>query len=276
MAKRSPRGYGKTSSSNKTRSRDRKGNGKFGEEKTERRLTEPMRLNRFLARSGVASRRKADEIIAEGRVSVNGEVTTEMGVQVGPGDDIKLDGTPLTLGKQTYILLNKPHDTITTKSDEHDRSTVMDLIDLPKSIKDTLFPVGRLDRHTLGVLLLTSDGELGHLLMHPSKSVEKVYRIETEADVTDEQLQQLVDGIELEDGPAHADQVAYLGDKRVIGLSLHEGRNRQVRRMMEAVGHRVSKLERVQYAGITSKGVRRGKWRHLSPNEVSRLKKQVA
>jgi 23S rRNA pseudouridine2605 synthase len=198
-----------------------------------------------------------------------------MGVQVGPGDDVSLDGAPLAIGRQTYILLNKPGDTITTKSDERDRSTVMDLIDLPPDQKDALFPVGRLDRHTIGVLLLTSDGELGHRLMHPSRGVEKVYKITTEAPLTDAQLQQLVDGVELDDGPAHADQVAFLGNRTTVGLAIHEGRNRQVRRMIEALGTRVARLERVRYAGLSADGVRQGKWRHLTPREVDALRKLV-
>lgn len=236
-----------------------------------------MRLNRFLARAGVAARRKADEMIAAGAVAVNGRVVTEMGVQVQPGDVVTVNGRPVTPTEHVYLLLNKPDDVITTKDDERGRATVLDLVDLPEAAKGALFPVGRLDRHTTGVLLLTSDGELAHRLLHPSYGVKKYYRIRTRDTVKPHELDALKAGVELEDGLATPDQVGYIAlpDYHEIGMMLHEGRNRIVRRMMEALGHEVVELERVRYADLTAEGVRRGKWRRLTPVEVKRLRRLV-
>lgn len=240
-------------------------------------IDEPMRLNRFLARAGVAARRKADLLIASGAVTVNGAVVTEMGVQVQPGDAVAIHGKAVTHTEHVYLLLNKPDNVITTKDDERGRDTVLDLVDLPEAVKGALFPVGRLDRHTTGVLLLTTDGELAHRLLHPSYGVDKYYRVRTLHAVKPHEIDALKAGVELEDGPAKPDQVGYvaLPDYHEVGMRLHEGRNRMVRRMMEAIGHEVVELERVRYADLTVDGVRRGKWRRLAEVEVKRLRRLV-
>ncbi len=236
-----------------------------------------MRLNRFLARAGVASRRKADELIASGAVRVNGNVVSEMGATVQPGDRVEVGGRIVSLGGSVYLLLNKPADTITTAQDEKGRRTVLDLVDLDPAEKAGLFPVGRLDRNTTGVLLLTNDGDLAHRLTHPSYQVEKLYRVRTREAIKPHELDALLKGITLDDGPARFDDALYLNlpDHHEIGVMLHEGRNRQIRRMMEALGHEVEQLERVKYAGLTADGVRRGKWRRLLPHEVARLRRLV-
>ena len=174
-------------------------------------------------------------------------------------------------------MLNKPGDTITTASDEKGRTTVLDLVNRPDLQKSGLFPVGRLDRHTRGVLLITNDGTLAHRLMHPSFEIEKIYRVRTAEAVSDEQLQQLREGIDLDDGPAKADRVDRVegADGHEVGISIHEGRNRQVRRMFEKLGHEVKRLERIRYAGLTAAGVRPGKWRFLNEKEIFRLYKSV-
>ena len=237
---------------------------------------EPVRLNRLLARSGIASRRESDAIIAAGRVSVNGAVVTGMGVQVGPKDKVTVDGRPVGPVGLTYILMNKPTGAITTTSDERDRRTVMDLLDLPRAELDGLFPVGRLDRNTSGALLLTTDGDLAHRLMHPRYETVKLYMCKAERALTDADLDRLLRGVELDDGFAKADQAQFVGpDPSVVALGLHEGRNRQVRRMIEALGTRVEALERIAYAGLTLDGLRRGKWRKLHPHEVNALRRRV-
>lgn len=236
-----------------------------------------VRLNRFIARCGVCSRREADSLIAAGQVSVNGVVVTELGTKVTPRDRVDVHGRRVVPVHLEYLLMNKPGDTITTTDDERGRTSVMDLIREPALEKAGLFPVGRLDRHTTGVLLLTNDGDLAHRLMHPKYIIEKVYVAETEQEVTDEQLEVLMAGVELDDGLAKADQIARVtgGTRRTVGLSIHEGRNRQVRRMFESLGHRIRHLERVQYAGLTTEGIRKGKWRRLSRDEVAALYRKV-
>ena len=237
---------------------------------------EPVRLNRFLARAGVASRRESDAIIASGRVTVNGEPATEMGTKVGPRDKVALDGRPVTPVGLTYILMNKPTGVITTTSDERDRKMVMDLIDLPAHETDGLFPVGRLDRNTSGVLLFTTDGDLAHRLMHPRYETVKHYLCRAERPFTDADVDALLNGVMLDDGVAKADNVQFVSpDPHVVAIGLHEGRNRQIRRMVEALGTRVDALERVGYAGLTADGLRRGKWRHLEPHEVNALRRKV-
>jgi len=238
---------------------------------------EGVRLNRYIAQAGVASRRKADDLIAEGRVKVNGEVITDFSRRIKAGDKVEVGGRVISPQELSYILLNKPGDTITTKSDERGRQTVLDVLTIPEEEKSGLFPVGRLDRHTVGVLLLTNDGELAHRLMHPRYNVEKIYVARTKEPVKSHQLEQLKEGVQLEDGLARADRVSYVNppDYHEIALLLHEGRNRQVRRMLEALGHEVVNLERVSYAGLTAEGVRRGRWRRLEPHEVKRLRQMV-
>ena len=235
-----------------------------------------VRLNKFLARAGIGSRRESDAVIASGRVKVNGEVTTEMGVQVGPDDRVEVDGQPVQPTDLAYVLLNKPTDTITTVTDDRGRKTVMDLVAIPDRIKSALFPVGRLDRQTTGALLLTTDGDLAHRLMHPSYGAVKLYLVTVNEPLTTPDLDRLRRGVELEDGLARADHVAFVGDdKRDIGLQLHEGRNRQVRRMMEALDRRVVALDRIGYAGLDLENLRRGRWRRLEPHEVNTLRRSV-
>ena len=238
---------------------------------------EGVRLNKYIARSGVTSRRKADDLIDQGRVKVNGEVVKEYWYRVQEEDTVEVNGTVISPRRHVYILLNKPKDTITTTDDERDRETVLDLIRLPDKENLGLFPVGRLDRDTLGVLLITNDGDLAHRLMHPSYEIDKLYLVRTKEPVKPHQLDQLREGVALEDGPAAADQVAYArsDDHHEIGLRLHEGRNRQIRRMMDALGHDVVHLERINYAGLTAEGVRRGKWRRLRPHEIDALRRKV-
>jgi len=236
----------------------------------------PVRLNRYLARAGVASRRDADKLIEEGRVALNGAVVTTLGAKVGPQDRVEVDGKPVRPRGGVYVLLNKPKDAITTVDDERGRRTVLDLLTLEPGEKEGLFPVGRLDRDTTGALLLTNDGDLAHRLMHPRYDVEKLYVAQTARPVTSDELNRLLQGVELEDGIARADAADHFSnDRTLVGLKLHEGRNRQVRRMFAALGHEVVALDRVRYAGLTLEGLRRGKWRRLQYHEVNALRRQV-
>ncbi len=236
-----------------------------------------MRLNRYIARAGVCSRREADNLIKRGLVKINGAQVREFFTLVATDDAVEVNGKRISASPHAYILLNKPKNTITTKNDPRKRRTVMDLLALPDADKHSLFPVGRLDRDTSGVLLITNDGELAHRLMHPRYEVDKLYRVCTRDAVKPHELDLLKKGVALEEGLAKADEAAYvaLPNRREVGLRMHEGRNRQVRRMFEALGHEIATLERVNYAGLTAKGVRIGKWRRLQPFEVRRLKRQV-
>jgi pseudouridine synthase len=224
-----------------------------------------VRLNAYLARAGVASRRKADELIKAGRVTVNGE-PGQLNTFVERGDRVEVDGEPVTAQKLAYVLLHKPAGTVTTASDPQGRQTVVDLVDLPERV----VPVGRLDVDTTGALLLTNDGPLAHRLAHPRYGVEKVYVADVEGRPGREALQALAEGVELEDGTTAPAIVRCLAPSRVE-LTLHEGRNRQVRRMLEAVGHPVNHLHRAVYAGLTLEGLEPGAWRELEPSEVQRL-----
>jgi 23S rRNA pseudouridine2605 synthase len=236
----------------------------------------PVRLNRFLARAGVGSRREADTIIAAGRVKVNGVLTTEMGVKVSDSDHVEVDGKPIQPTDLAYVLLNKPMGTITTVTDDRGRKTVMDLVSIPARLKSAMFPVGRLDRDTTGALLLTTDGDLAHRLMHPSYGAVKTYIVTADVALEDDAIDRLLRGVDLEDGPARADHAFFTdGSKRSVALQLHEGRNRQVRRMIEALGRRVDTLERVAYAGLTLDGLKRGRWRRLEEHEVNTLRRSV-
>ncbi len=236
--------------------------------------SETIRLNKYIAHAGICSRRDADTFISEGKVRVNGKVVTELGLQVNPGDRITVSGQKIEPEPFVYILMNKPRDTITTTSDEKGRRTVMDLIE--NATGQRLYPVGRLDRNTTGLILLTNDGDLANRLMHPSYKVRKVYDVEISRMLTDEELTQLRTGIPLEDGPAKAYRVSrhtvYLN---VVTLSMHEGRNRVVRRMMEALGVEVLSLDRVAYGPLQKKGIRVGRWRNLRKNEINELRKMV-
>lgn len=234
-----------------------------------------MRLNRYIAQAGIGSRRKADEMISAGLVKINGQVVTTLGVTVTSGDEIIVNGKRITPERLDYLLLNKPPDTITTRSDDRDRPTVMDLVaDEGKRVRG-LFPVGRLDRNTTGALLITNDGDLAHRLMHPSFEFPKIYVVETKETVTEAQLAALAEGLTLEDGPIKPRNVAYVGNRpgRSVAIELHEGRNRIVRRMIAAIGHDIRKLDRVGYGPLNLKGLRRGKWRRLTKVEIARLRR---
>ena len=239
--------------------------------------TASIRLNKYIARSGVCSRRKADDLISQGRVKVNGEIVIELGTRVKVSDEVEVSGRSISPRRHAYILVHKPKNTITTTDDPHDRETVMELIALPEREKSGLFPVGRLDRETTGVLLVTNDGDLAHRLMHPGYEVNKLYRVRTKKSVKPHQLDELRRGVMLDDGIAAVDKIAYIAppDHREIGLSIHEGRNRQIRRMFDAIGHEIVALERVNYAGLTTSDVRPGKWRRLTDHEVRQLRRQV-
>ena len=232
---------------------------------------EKIRLNKYIAHCGFCSRRDADTYIGEGKVEVNGEIVTQMGFKVLRTDHVQVEGQTLSLEKFEYILLNKPKDTITTTDDPRGRDTVMDKIE--DATGKRVYPVGRLDRHTMGLLILTNDGDLAHRLMHPSYEVRKTYEVETKRDLRDDQLQQLMEGIELEDGRASAHQVSRTPTGFI--LTIFEGRNRLVRRMVEYLGTEVTKLKRVEYAGLTLNDVKMGRWRYLHANEVNGLRKLV-
>ena len=233
---------------------------------------EPVRLNKFLANAGVCSRREADEFIQAGVVSVNGVVVTELGTKVMRTDEIKFHDQPVTLEKKVYVLLNKPKDYVTTSDDPQQRKTVMDLV---KNVcPERIYPVGRLDRNTTGVLLLTNDGDLASKLTHPKFLKKKVYHVYLDKSVSAADMQQIAEGIELEDGEVHADAIEYASDtdKSQVGIEIHSGKNRIVRRIFENLGYRVVKLDRVQFAGLTKKNLRRGDWRFLTEKEVEMLR----
>lgn len=239
--------------------------------RTPKKESSETRLNKFIANSGICSRREADDYIAAGVVSVNGQVVTEMGYKVKPGDDVRFNGERMKGETKVYVLLNKPKDYVTTTGDPHADKTVLDLIG--DKCTQRIFPVGRLDKGTTGVLLLTNDGEMTERLTHPSYNKKKIYHVflNRKAKVAD--LRQLIEGIELEDGMAQADHVEFVGeDKKEVGVEIHSGRNRVVRRMFEALGYRVEKLDRVYFAGLTKKNLRRGQWRFLTEQEISALK----
>jgi 23S rRNA pseudouridine2605 synthase len=234
-----------------------------------------MRLNKYIAHAGICSRREADELIAAGSVKVNGKVVTEMGYMVMPGDEVQYGGEKLRSERHRYFLLNKPKGFITTTDDPQERRTVMMLMD--GCCAERIYPVGRLDRATTGLLLFTNDGELAKKLTHPSTQVYKIYQVELNKPVTKEDMKKLLEGIELEDGPMHVDDIQYAAvgktiDKRVVGVELHSGRNRIVRRLFEALGYEVHKLDRTTFAGLTKKDLPRGRWRELTEKEVGFLK----
>lgn len=233
---------------------------------------EPLRLNKFLANAGICSRREADEFIQAGVVTVNGEVVTELGTKILRTDEVKFHDAPVSLEKKVYVLLNKPKDYVTTSDDPQQRKTVMDLV---KDVcPERIYPVGRLDRNTTGVLLLTNDGDLTSKLTHPKFLKKKVYHVHLDRNVTAHDLQQIRDGITLEDGEIKADAVEYAddNDKAQVGIEIHSGKNRIVRRIFESLGYRVTKLDRVQFAGLTKKNLRRGDWRFLTEKEVDMLR----
>ena len=234
--------------------------------------TEPLRLNKFLANAGVCSRREADEFIQAGLVTVNGQVVTELGTKILRTDEVKFHDAVVSLEKKVYVLLNKPKDYVTTSDDPQQRKTVMDLV---KDVcPERIYPVGRLDRNTTGVLLLTNDGDLASKLTHPKFLKKKVYHVHLDKNLTAHDMQQISEGITLEDGEIKADAVAYADDhdKSQVGIESHSGKNRIVRRIFESLGYRVTKLDRVQFAGLTKKNLRRGDWRFLTEKEVDMLR----
>ena len=232
----------------------------------------PIRLNKFLANAGVCSRREADDFIQAGVVKVNGEVVTELGTKVLRTDTILFHDQNISLEKKVYVLLNKPKDTVTTSDDPQNRKTVMQLVE--GACPERIYPVGRLDRNTTGVLLLTNDGDLASKLTHPKFLKKKVYHVQLDKNVTAADMQQIADGIQLEDGEIHADAIEYAHptDKKQVGIEIHSGRNRIVRRIFEHLGYRVIKLDRVLFAGLTKKNLRRGDWRFLTEKEVDMLR----
>ena len=234
--------------------------------------TAPIRLNKYLANAGVCSRREADEFIQAGVVKVNGEVITELGTKITRADEVMFHDQPVSLESKVYVLLNKPKGFVTTTDDPENRKTVMDLV--KAACRERIYPVGRLDRATTGVLLLTNDGDLASKLTHPKYEKRKIYQVWLDKPVAMEHMQAVADGIELEDGEIHADAISYVTEEDLsqIGIEIHSGRNRIVRRIFESLGYRVKSLDRVSFAGLTKKNLPRGKWRLLSPREVSFLK----
>lgn len=231
-----------------------------------------IRLNKYLANAGVCSRREADSYIAAGAVKVNGEVVTELGTKVKRGDLISFHEQPVRLESKVYVLLNKPKNTVTTSDDPQNRKTVMDLV--KGACPERIYPVGRLDRNTTGVLLLTNDGDLASKLMHPKYVKKKIYQVRLDRDVAIEDMQAIADGIELDDGEIHADSIAYVAEDTLneVGMEIHSGRNRIVRRIFEKLGYQVQKLDRVYFAGLTKKNLPRGRWRYLTEQEVNMLR----
>jgi len=257
-----------------------KGRGKYIDFKDSKKKGDPLpkfndneiRLNKFLSNAGVCSRREADMLIKTGVVTVNGEIITEMGYKVKPGDQIRYDGETINAETKRYVLLNKPKGFITTMDDPMGRKTVMGLV--KKACKERIYPVGRLDRETTGLLLFTNDGDLAKKLTHPRFKAGKIYEVELDKNVTSAHLKQLTEGIKLEDGTTRFDAAEFLDseDGRLVGVELHSGKNRIVRRTFEALGYKVRKLDRVTFAGLTKKDLPRGRYRHLSEKEVGFLK----
>lgn len=231
-----------------------------------------IRLNKFIANAGICSRREADNLIAAGEITVNGKEVRELGTKVSRSDDVRYKGKKLSPEKLVYVLLNKPKDFITTTDDPENRKTVMDLV--KKAGDERIYPVGRLDRHTTGLLLLTNDGDLAKKLSHPSGNIKKIYRVETNKPLSKKEIIAIEEGIELEDGMATVDQLGVLNSERTaFGIEIHIGRNRIVRRIFEHLGYEVTKLDRVVYAGLDKYNLPRGKWRFLTDKEILRLKR---
>ena len=233
---------------------------------------EPVRLNKFLANAGICSRREADEFIAAGVVSVNGEIVTELGTKIKRTDEVKFHDEPVSVERKVYVLLNKPKDCVTTSDDPQERKTVMHCV--KDACKERIYPVGRLDRNTTGVLLLTNDGDLASKLTHPKYLKKKIYHVYCDKNVTKADLDRIAAGITLEDGEIHADAISYASetDKKQVGIEIHSGKNRIVRRIFESLGYKVTKLDRVYFAGLTKKGLKRGDWRYLTEQEVNFLR----
>jgi 23S rRNA pseudouridine2605 synthase len=233
---------------------------------------EPIRLNKFLANAGVCSRREADEFITAGVVTVNGVVVTELGTKIVRTDEVKFHDQPVAIERKVYVLLNKPKDCVTTSDDPQERKTVMDFV--KGACRERIYPVGRLDRNTTGVLLLTNDGDLASKLTHPKYLKKKIYHVYCDKNVTKADLDQIAAGVTLDDGEIHADAISYASetDKSQVGIEIHSGKNRIVRRIFESLGYKVIKLDRVYFAGLTKKNLRRGDWRYLTEQEVNMLR----
>jgi 23S rRNA pseudouridine2605 synthase len=241
--------------------------------KTEITLTnEPVRLNKYLASTGLCSRRQVDQLISEGKVTVNGTIITEMGAKVSPADKVEYIGSELKPERYVYILLNKPKDTVTELEDPHAKRTVMDLV--KNACIERIFPVGLLDMQTTGVLLLTNDSDLTEKLTLPGYNKLKIYNAYLDKNLNEEDFKTILDGLELEDGFIKADALGFVDelDHKQIGIEIHSGKNRVVRRIFEQLGYKVLKLDRVYFAGLTKKGLQRGHWRHLSETEIASLK----
>jgi len=238
-------------------------------------VTEPVRLNRYIANSGLCSRREADELIRNGHISVNGVKVTDMGIRIRPSDNVEHNGRRLNPEKKIYIVLNKPKGYVTTVKDPHAGATVIDLV--KDAAGERIYPVGRLDKSTIGVLLLTNDGDLAGKLTHPRYGARKVYHVFTDRDVTKHDMETIISGVDLDDGTVSADAISYVDpeDRTQVGLEIHSGQNRVVRRIFEKLGYRVKKLDRVSFAGLTKKNLPRGTWRHLNARELSMLKRGI-
>jgi 23S rRNA pseudouridine2605 synthase len=235
--------------------------------------TELIRLNKYIANAGICSRREADKLIESGVIMVNGKTITDLGTKISPNDTVKFDNRTLKSEKKHYVLLNKPKGYITTTDDPYDRKTVMGLV--RGACKERIYPVGRLDKDTTGLLLLTNDGDLAKKLTHPRHKIRKIYHVLLYKALTKNDMNKIAAGITLEDGPVQVDKIAYASDsssKKEIGIELHSGKNRIIRRIFESLDHKVVKLDRVTFAGLTKKDVPRGKWRHLTDKEISYLK----
>jgi len=243
-------------------------------EKKENEWNTPSRLNKFLSNSGVCSRRDADELIKSGQITVNGEVVTELGTKVSPKDEVKYRGKKISKEQKVYILLNKPKDVVTTVRDKHAEMTVIDIV--KDACPERVYPVGRLDKNTTGLLLLTNDGELTKQLTHPSFKKKKIYHVQLDKNLTQTDMQKIADGLQLEDDFIVPDAISFVeeSDKSQVGIEIHTGQNRIVRRIFESLGYRVKKLDRVYFAGLTKKNLPRGKFRFLTPFEISVLKRK--
>ena len=238
-----------------------------------RKDEELIRLNKYIAHSGICSRREADKHIAAGVVKVNDEVVTELGYKVKPDDKVTFENKVLQREKLVYVLLNKPKGFITSVDDPFERKTVMSLVD--NAVKERIYPVGRLDRNTTGLLLFSNDGQMAKKLTHPSHQIKKIYHVTLDSGLSREHFNEILEGIELDDGPIKPDAIAYVQEditKKEIGVEIHSGRNRIVRRIFEHFGYKVVKLDRVKFGGLTKKNLPRGKWRFLSPAEITMLK----
>lgn len=258
----------------------RRREGRFSPQKVKVRSLEyedqigPVRLNKYIANAGVCSRREADTLIAAGAITVNGKVVTEMGFKVMPTDEVRFGDKVLQREKPVYILLNKPKDYITTMEDEFNRKHVVQLI--KGACKERVYPVGRLDRMTTGLLLFTNDGEMAKKLTHPRSGVRKIYHVTLDKNFKPSDMEQVANGIELDDGDIQVDEIAYVGDKKnEVGVTLHSGRNRIVRRIFESLDYQVEKLDRVVFAGLTKKDLPRGSWRFLTQAEINILKMSI-